>query len=264
MEQRVSQKIPFQNVDCTRYEKCAKQVPVAIIIGIILFIYCVLVIFASIFMILKLTVSGIIFGTISLIVAQFILATTLSSFLRAMLKNPGYITEEELRELNLNDLQQEDLKNHPSGATWCVKCNQAKPPRAHHCSTCRRCVMIMDHHCVFVNNCVGAWNHMYFVSFLFWMMIACFVVLILTLIKLGISGDFTNWSTPFQKVSNILLFVCIIFALYGSCITSSFFSNHFMLYTKGTTTIETKFQRDQELIQKRKGVDKYGWINPFC
>lgn len=120
MEQRVSQKIPFQNVDCTRYEKCAKQVPVATILGIILFIYCVLVIFASIFMILKLTgiyllqifwcllniwcnlVSGIIFGIISLIVTQFILATTLSSFLRAMLKNPGYITEEELRVTKKN------------------------------------------------------------------------------------------------------------------------------------------------------------------
>ena len=29
----------------------------------------------------------------------------------------------------------------------CVKCNQFKPPRAHHCSECGRCIVKMDHHC---------------------------------------------------------------------------------------------------------------------
>ena len=30
----------------------------------------------------------------------------------------------------------------------CYRCNNFKPPRAHHCSICDRCVIKMDHHCV--------------------------------------------------------------------------------------------------------------------
>ena len=30
----------------------------------------------------------------------------------------------------------------------CYRCNNFKPPRAHHCSICNRCVIKMDHHCV--------------------------------------------------------------------------------------------------------------------
>jgi len=31
--------------------------------------------------------------------------------------------------------------------TYCERCNNYKPLRAHHCSTCGRCVRLMDHHC---------------------------------------------------------------------------------------------------------------------
>ena len=31
--------------------------------------------------------------------------------------------------------------------TYCDKCNQQRPPRAHHCRRCGHCVARMDHHC---------------------------------------------------------------------------------------------------------------------
>jgi hypothetical protein len=41
---------------------------------------------------------------------------------------------------------------------FCLKCNEIKPPRAHHCSCCNRCILKMDHHCPFIGNCIGLHN----------------------------------------------------------------------------------------------------------
>ncbi|KAK9475413.1 DHHC palmitoyltransferase-domain-containing protein [Dipodascopsis tothii] len=62
-------------------------------------------------------------------------------------------------------------------ATWCKKCDQWKPPRAHHCKACKRCVLQMDHHCPWTNNCVGHGNLMHFLRFLCWVDFTCSIVL---------------------------------------------------------------------------------------
>ncbi|KAK2956066.1 putative Palmitoyltransferase ZDHHC2 [Blattamonas nauphoetae] len=49
--------------------------------------------------------------------------------------------------------------------TWCEKCQNVRPERAHHCSVCDICVLRMDHHCGFVSNCVGQWNYKSFLLF---------------------------------------------------------------------------------------------------
>lgn len=49
---------------------------------------------------------------------------------------------------------------------FCSKCQQVKPPRAHHCAVCKRCVMRMDHHCPWVGNCIGFRTHKFFWTFL--------------------------------------------------------------------------------------------------
>ena len=47
------------------------------------------------------------------------------------------------------------LGNEKYKPQFCEKCNEMKPPRAHHCSACNRCVLRMDHHCPWVDGCVG-------------------------------------------------------------------------------------------------------------
>ena len=74
------------------------------------------------------------------------------------------------------------LTNNKSfmGYRYCKKCDNLKPPRAHHCSICDRCVMKMDHHCPWMGNCIGLRNHKYFINYLFWTMLATLHVAIST------------------------------------------------------------------------------------
>ena len=51
---------------------------------------------------------------------------------------------------------------------FCDKCEELKPPRAHHCSLCGKCVLRMDHHCPWVGTCIGLLNHKLFWLFLFY------------------------------------------------------------------------------------------------
>lgn len=63
---------------------------------------------------------------------------------------------------------------------WCARCNQIKPPRAHHCSTCNKCILKMDHHCPWVGTCVGYDNHKLFIQFMVYVCIGCLYAAIAT------------------------------------------------------------------------------------
>jgi palmitoyltransferase len=52
-----------------------------------------------------------------------------------------------------------------------------KPERTHHCSICKVCILKFDHHCPWLNQCVGTGNERYFVLFMVWLSIGCFVVM---------------------------------------------------------------------------------------
>ncbi|KAK6875803.1 Palmitoyltransferase PFA4 [Candida tropicalis] len=59
-------------------------------------------------------------------------------------------------------------KTKEEWSRFCKKCNNYKPPRAHHCRTCNQCVLEMDHHCPWTLNCVGHGNLPHFMRFLGW------------------------------------------------------------------------------------------------
>ncbi len=47
----------------------------------------------------------------------------------------------------------------------CSECQVIKTPRSKHCTICNKCVERYDGHCVWINNCVGVNNHIYYLSF---------------------------------------------------------------------------------------------------
>nr|XP_018917302.1 PREDICTED: probable palmitoyltransferase ZDHHC16 [Bemisia tabaci] len=60
----------------------------------------------------------------------------------------------------------------------CKKCIAPKPPRTHHCSVCNRCILKMDHHCPWLNNCVGHHNHRYFFSYMIFITLGTFYLML--------------------------------------------------------------------------------------
>ena len=64
-----------------------------------------------------------------------------------------------------------------------------KPERTHHCSVCEVCILKFDHHCPWLNQCVGVGNERYFVLFMVWLSLGCFVVI------------FSGWRTVAKSVS---------------------------------------------------------------
>mmetsp|Transcript_26876 Transcript_26876/g.79432 ORF Transcript_26876/g.79432 Transcript_26876/m.79432 type:complete len:345 (+) Transcript_26876:136-1170(+) len=57
--------------------------------------------------------------------------------------------------------------------TFCVKCQQVRPPRCHHCNSCNRCILQYDHHCPWVNNCIGYGNYRLFLLTVFYLVLGC-------------------------------------------------------------------------------------------
>jgi len=108
------------------------------------------------------------------VVLEVLYFLAVASHLNAMLTDPGsvpYCDPEVAEGLGPSE---------SSKGSFCRKCDNFKPPRAHHCSTCGQCVQIMDHHCPWVNNCVGKYNRKYFLLFIFYTFLVCLHVLLTT------------------------------------------------------------------------------------
>lgn len=100
--------------------------------------------------------------------------------------------------------------------TFCHKCMEFRPPRAHHCSTCNTCVMRMDHHCPWINNCVGFFNYKYFVLFLFYTVLECAYATLL------IFGRLFLCLSPVSNKSSVMTLLSLVLLAY--------FHFHFFLF----------------------------------
>lgn len=94
------------------------------------------------------------------------LCLLLSSYFLAIFYGPGTTPKDYTHQMKRT------LDNLDESLQFCHKCNQYKPPRAHHCRTCNACSMRMDHHCLWINNCVGYKNYKSFFLFLLYVQVA--------------------------------------------------------------------------------------------
>lgn len=123
----------------------------------------------------------------------------------------------------------------------CVKCNQFKPPRAHHCSECGRCIIKMDHHCPYVmirsfsfrwiNNCVGVANTKFFILFLVYTFLYCSVSTVLS-ISFFIHRMLVESELGSRMVGNAII---VLFGGFFSIFTISMSCDTFSVVQSGTT-----------------------------
>jgi len=120
----------------------------------------------------------------------------------------------------------------------CLKCRGApKPLRAHHCSVCGECILKMDHHCPWVATCVGFKNYKFFVLFVLWACLGCFVYLIA-----GAELMKTLFSSTLEPVRFLHLITSLLTATFA--LSLLFFAGfHLHLIFTGQSTIEAKLTR---------------------
>ncbi|KAL6071771.1 Palmitoyltransferase zdhhc2 [Balamuthia mandrillaris] len=148
------------------------------------------------------------------------------------------------------------LTNRDGASRVCSKCRKPKPDRAHHCRICKKCVLKMDHHCPWVNNCVGFGNYKYFILFVTYLPLLCFVAL-LCAVPYFTSSAFKEMSAASIQVY-IIMVVCSVFGLG----ISGFAGVHLRLACLNMSTIES-FDGYRTRIGSSVHSDRKRKVNPY-
>jgi hypothetical protein len=139
---------------------------------------------------------------------------------------------------------------------YCKKCDNIKPPRAHHCALCDKCIFRQDHHCPFVGNCIGLMNHKFFLQFL---LLCLFNTQFSAHVLYHYRAD-DSW--------DYLMYACYLFTLPSSAM--SLFT--FFMVVNNWCTIESlalwknNIFRDQPLLTRwcyTMGNHWWQWFLPF-
>jgi palmitoyltransferase len=177
------------------------------------------------------------------------------NYYKAVSTSPGDVPQEWLAEQMKSA---EELKRYSSitvkgesFSKYCNRCEQPKPPRAHHCHICDKCICRMDHHCPWINNCVGYKNHRYFFLFIFYLWISAIYYTILLVL---LSWQFIAIANPALYDEWKSWFV-IIEAFSGSVsvsMTGLFIWNLYLIATN-QTTVEFHFNKLRSTTDKGSG-----------
>eukprot|EP01062_Namystynia_karyoxenos_P017514 TRINITY_DN16448_c0_g1_i1.p1 TRINITY_DN16448_c0_g1~~TRINITY_DN16448_c0_g1_i1.p1 ORF type:complete len:346 (+),score=78.19 TRINITY_DN16448_c0_g1_i1:116-1153(+) len=144
-----------------------------------------------------------------------------------------------------------DMSKRP-GEQWarfCQRCQQWKPPRAHHCPFCNTCVLKMDHHCPWINNCVGHANQKWFFLMLLYIWLATGHISMMILLHwhFGLTAAGAALTPPSQQTLMMEFTLCV--ALF--CMMTLFLGWNGYLLLTNQTVIEFHGNR-QALAEARQ------------
>ncbi len=177
--------------------------------------------------------------------------------LKSMFTSPGYVPPSYKNKDDINT--QYNNMNISHKHLFCKKCQNDRPPRAHHCKVCKMCVLKMDHHCPWIANCVGFNNQKFFYQFLFYATfgdLVAFFILISRLFYLDSEsysdGNNSNKEKKLESVMQIINHfwkpIMIIFssllALSMSCAIGFLFFFQTKMIMNNQTTIENHIFND--------------------
>lgn len=254
-----------------RFGELSKLLPVAVVMGTILFMY-VEYVFLHCLRLLQFTapsylrdLASIQRGAIQLGLFHLITGLLLYCLGRCFLTHPGSIPDGKGWELrqegdqNLDASRSALVEKKGSGerrhCKWCLK---YKPDRTHHCRVCNMCVLRMDHHCPWVYNCIGFRNHKYFFLLLF------YAALDLLFISLTMFES-VWWSTRIDVSVSMMIALAAgeTFSTFLAVTVSAFFGFHVWLMSKSMTTVEY-CEKSLKKVSYNSSIYSQGLYKDIC
>jgi palmitoyltransferase len=177
------------------------------------------------------------------------------NYYKAVNTSPGDVPREWLAEQmkNAEELKQSSsiTVKDESFSKYCNRCEQPKPPRAHHCHICDKCVCRMDHLCPWINNCVGYKNHRYFFLFIFYLWLSSVYY---TIVLILLSWQFIIIANPilYDEWQSWFVVIEAFSGSVGISMTGFFFWNLYLIATN-QTTVEFQFNKLKSMTDKGSG-----------
>lgn len=97
----------------------------------------------------------------------------------------------------------------------CVTCKIVRPLRAKHCTVTDRCVELFDHYCPWVGNCIGKRNRGTFLLFLWAVMLAMFLAMVVAFLQLRTSKVLAP--PYFHPILHVLFAIAVVKQWYRGC-----------------------------------------------
>lgn len=137
------------------------------------------------------------------------------------------------------------------GFRYCSKCNCWKPDRTHHCSSSGKCILKMDHYCPWFSICIGFFNYKFFIQFLCYIAIYCWIIFAITSVLLYKFLIKSGYEDQYLSINVVLL--CVIALTFAFTVTV-FAGFSMYLTSRNLTTIEF-----QERRWNYRGADQYSY-----